>query len=191
MRNFSRDSRGGGRDGGFDRDRVRQMHKAVCSECGADCQVPFRPTGDRPIFCSDCFSKQQGDTRFEKPRGEYREKPRFDDKRMFTAVCNKCGNKCEVPFRPNGEKPVYCQQCFGRNKGSDSSLTLAPTKEKDSSGQLEMINSKLDKILKLLSPATVSTAVPVVTAPKPEAEEKKTKKGLVKTKAVAKKAKKK
>lgn len=54
MRNFHRDSRDsrGGRDNRFDRDRVRQMHKAICSECGRECEVPFWPTGDRPIFCS-------------------------------------------------------------------------------------------------------------------------------------------
>lgn len=28
------------------------------------------------------------------------------------ATCNKCGNTCEVPFRPNGKKPVYCRDCF-------------------------------------------------------------------------------
>lgn len=45
---------------------------------------------------------------------------RFDDKRgggsrseMFKTVCDKCGKSCEVPFRPNGEKPVYCNECFG------------------------------------------------------------------------------
>ncbi len=34
----------------------REMHPAVCSGCGAETQVPFRPTGDRPVYCSDCFT---------------------------------------------------------------------------------------------------------------------------------------
>ena len=47
------DSRGGRRDFGGNRggDRERpQMHSAVCDDCGNNCEVPFRPTGDKPIF---------------------------------------------------------------------------------------------------------------------------------------------
>ena len=36
----------------------RQMFDAVCAECGAPCKVPFEPSGDRPVYCSDCFSKK-------------------------------------------------------------------------------------------------------------------------------------
>ena len=36
----------------------REMHPAVCAQCGKDTQVPFQPRGDRPVYCSDCFSKQ-------------------------------------------------------------------------------------------------------------------------------------
>lgn len=35
----------------------REMHPAVCAACGKDTQVPFRPSGDRPVYCSDCFSQ--------------------------------------------------------------------------------------------------------------------------------------
>jgi len=38
---------------------AREMHKAKCSECGADCTVPFKPTGDKPVFCRDCFRKKK------------------------------------------------------------------------------------------------------------------------------------
>jgi CxxC-x17-CxxC domain-containing protein len=52
--------RGGvGGGGGYER-RERQMFPAVCSECGRDTQVPFQPRGDRPVYCSDCFSSQRG-----------------------------------------------------------------------------------------------------------------------------------
>ena len=43
--------RGGGFGGG-----AREMHPAVCAQCGTDTMVPFRPRGDRPVYCSDCFS---------------------------------------------------------------------------------------------------------------------------------------
>ncbi len=41
----------------------REMHDAVCAQCGKDTQVPFRPSGDRPVYCSDCFSKQPASSR--------------------------------------------------------------------------------------------------------------------------------
>ncbi len=37
----------------------RQMYDAVCADCGSACQVPFLPTQDRPVYCSDCFSKHK------------------------------------------------------------------------------------------------------------------------------------
>ena len=44
-------------DSGYGSSR-REMHPAVCAQCGKDTQVPFQPRGDRPVYCSDCFSKQ-------------------------------------------------------------------------------------------------------------------------------------
>lgn len=35
----------------------RELYDAVCSACGQNTKVPFRPRNDRPIYCSDCFSK--------------------------------------------------------------------------------------------------------------------------------------
>ena len=55
----SRGGFGGGRDGGFRRERP-EMHDAVCSQCGKNCQVPFRPTGTKPVLCSDCFRQKEG-----------------------------------------------------------------------------------------------------------------------------------
>jgi CxxC-x17-CxxC domain-containing protein len=48
-----RNIRQGGRFGS--QRRPREMHKAVCAACGAECEVPFQPRGDRPVYCSDCF----------------------------------------------------------------------------------------------------------------------------------------
>lgn len=39
-----------------------------------------------------------------------------EEKRMYEAVCSECGNSCEVPFRPTGERPVLCDNCFGSYK---------------------------------------------------------------------------
>ncbi|MBI2910215.1 MAG: zinc-ribbon domain containing protein [Chloroflexi bacterium] len=37
----------------------RQMFPAVCAQCGADTTVPFQPRGDKPVYCSDCYSKMR------------------------------------------------------------------------------------------------------------------------------------
>jgi len=47
---------GGGR-GGNGSYQPREMHDAICAACGCETQVPFRPSGDRPVYCRDCFSK--------------------------------------------------------------------------------------------------------------------------------------
>ena len=74
-RNFDRRGRSRGRDsGGFDRgrsggfgrrDRGRdrrsgrlEMHQATCDKCGKDCEVPFKPTQGKPLYCDDCFREK-------------------------------------------------------------------------------------------------------------------------------------
>lgn len=61
-------------------------------------------------------------------------------KTEFTKVtCDACGEKCEVPFKPNSNKPIYCDKCFSKNNKSGIS-------END----LDIINEKLNKIMKAL-----------------------------------------
>ena len=33
----------------------RELHDVICSNCGRQTQVPFIPTGSRPVYCMDCF----------------------------------------------------------------------------------------------------------------------------------------
>lgn len=37
----------------------REMHKAVCADCGNECEVPFKPTEGKPVYCKDCFMKRR------------------------------------------------------------------------------------------------------------------------------------
>ncbi len=55
-RSFGGGSRGGF-GGGRDRPQRREMFDVTCTKCGKDCQVPFKPTGSKPVLCSDCFSE--------------------------------------------------------------------------------------------------------------------------------------
>ncbi|MEK7608238.1 MAG: CxxC-x17-CxxC domain-containing protein [Patescibacteria group bacterium] len=99
------------------------------------------------------------------------------DKKMYPAICAECGNKCEVPFRPNGRKPVYCLNCFGKNERGESRplptndfrertpsspATFKPQNEDrrldDIKRQLDTIYSKLENILQVVSaPKTEGT----------------------------------
>ena len=54
--NMERFSKGGG----FRRDfGPRKMHKATCSECGQECEVPFQPTEGKPVYCKECYMKRK------------------------------------------------------------------------------------------------------------------------------------
>lgn len=126
------DFRGGhgfrGRDDG-----PKQMHPATCTKCGQDCEVPFRPTGDRPVFCSNCFKSQGGPSQ---------------------------------RFAPKSFGPATSA---GRGGGFGGGV---------SKEQFDLLNVKLDKILSLLTAAQVEA---------PKAKEKKP--TVKKTKTSAKKAK--
>src|SRR5207244_10677166 len=58
-RKADRDSDGGG---GGSRG-PRQMYTATCSGCGNEAQVPFQPSGDKPVYCSTCFQQRGGASR--------------------------------------------------------------------------------------------------------------------------------
>jgi len=55
---------GGGYSGGGGYGRSeRTMTKVVCANCGKDTEVPFVPRGDKPVYCSDCYSQMNGGSR--------------------------------------------------------------------------------------------------------------------------------
>lgn len=155
-RGFSRGGFGGGRPsfGGRRSGGDRQMHTATCSDCGNECQVPFRPTGEKPVFCSTCFEKHDGggirSNRFGGDRHERRERSRSEDREMFTAVCDKCGEECQVPFRPTPGKPIFCDNCF--EKTSDRSGRSSGNTELME--QIKLLNEKFDKLMNILAPNT-------------------------------------
>lgn len=121
-----RPSFGGSRGG--DRGPVT-MHKAVCDECHKSCEVPFRPSGDKPIYCNECFGGKRGN---EAPRREF--------------------SNDRAPRREFNDRPAP----------SFSKPAAAPMGN-DMSKQLSEMNSKLDRLVsaieKLSQPKTVSAPV--------------------------------
>jgi CxxC-x17-CxxC domain-containing protein len=53
---------------------------------------------------------------------------------LFSATCSECGTKCDVPFRPSADKPVYCSACFGAKKGGNESRSADNAGERGGKG---------------------------------------------------------
>ena len=88
-----------------------------CRDCGADFaftaseQEFYASKGfeNEPTRCATCrAARKQQNGRGGAGGG------RTDrgDRQMFSATCSRCGQTAEVPFRPSGDKPVYCKDCF-------------------------------------------------------------------------------
>lgn len=98
---------------GFDR-APREEHEVVCAECGAQTTVPFKPTGDRPVKCRDCFQKDRPPRREGGGGGGGFRSDRGGDRQMHDATCTRCGANTQVPFKPTPGRPVFCRDCFNR-----------------------------------------------------------------------------
>jgi CxxC-x17-CxxC domain-containing protein len=57
-RKASRGQTGSGSSNGYG--GPRELFTATCANCGREAQVPFRPSGVRPVYCSDCFATHRG-----------------------------------------------------------------------------------------------------------------------------------
>ncbi len=134
---------------GFDRGSDRPLFDATCAQCGSACKVPFRPNGQKEVFCSKCFETNGGgrtsrnDSRSYSDRGDQRY-----EKQLFSAVCDECGDNCKVPFEPRNGNPVLCSNCFAGKK------TDRKFDHTEKTVDLKEVNEKLDRIIALLTPKT-------------------------------------
>ena len=80
------------------------------------------------------------------------------------ATCSECHARCEVPFRPNGKKPVYCRNCFKGKDATHTSFTgqpfshsVAPSAAQSSDDlqrQLVLLHTKLDRLISAIEAQT-------------------------------------
>lgn len=114
------------------------------------------------------------------------------DVTLYKATCTTCGNSCEVPFRPDGSKPVLCRDCFAAKNAAPTNATnrdrftpnelvghkpqrdygapVAPRSvPRDSADyallvkQLSVVEAKLNQILDLIKASeTLVRALPIV-----------------------------
>ena len=110
--NFSRGGRGG--SDGRGRGPVT-MHQAVCDQCGKTCEVPFRPTGDKPVYCDNCF---QG----KKEIGNSREGDRF-------------------------QGGSFDNRGTSTRTGFSNSVNRGNNEDGEVKKQLELLNEKIDQLI--------------------------------------------
>jgi CxxC-x17-CxxC domain-containing protein len=143
---------GGGRKSWGD-DRPKVMHSAICSECGKTCEVPFKPTGEKPVYCSDCFSSRREE-------GDRRPKPDFGGRTSYVST----------PRQPTSAVDGETKKLLS-----------------DMVGKLDRLVSVMEKMYGGEKPAmtpvkTEVKAVPATVAVKKVAEKKSTVKPVVKAK---------
>jgi|TARA_B100001964_G_scaffold244700_1_gene327342 CxxC-x17-CxxC domain-containing protein len=93
---------------------------------------------------------RRGSGRFD--RGDRGRDRRSERHEMHSAICDKCGKDCEVPFKPTQGKPIYCSDCF-KNKSKEAGSRSEFGKPIDNAN-LDKINEKLNRILKILESKT-------------------------------------
>ena len=84
----------------------------VCQDCGQEFvytvgeQEFYQEKGfaNEPKRCKDCRQNRRSGNGSKGPR------------EMFTATCAECGIETEVPFKPVEGRPVYCLECFKKQK---------------------------------------------------------------------------
>ncbi len=87
-----------------------------CKECSKDFEFTvseqelFAQKGftNNPGRCPECRAARKAKNGNQGGSVGFSRGPR----EMFAAVCATCGKETTVPFRPSGDKPVYCRDCF-------------------------------------------------------------------------------
>lgn len=93
--------------------------RLVCRNCGANFVFSAR---EQEFFASRGYENQPSrcpSCRAERRRalGRSGGEGRLDGK-MYLATCSSCGSKTEVPFQPRSDRPVYCSDCFRKQRSN-------------------------------------------------------------------------
>ncbi len=145
-----RPSFGGNRGG--DRGPVT-MHKAVCDECHKSCEVPFRPSQDKPIFCNECFSGKRGN---EAPRRDFNDrgpKRDFNDRPApsFSKPAQSVGISDDVKKQLSEmnnriDRLVSAVEKLSQPKVSSSVVKVAPVVAKVEAKKVEIKKASVSKV---------------------------------------------
>lgn len=87
----------------------------VCRECGAE----FVFTASEQQFYADKgFQNEPGRCPACRAARRQANGQNRADRPMFDVVCDGCGRPTQVPFQPCGDRPVYCRECFEKQRAS-------------------------------------------------------------------------
>lgn len=97
----------------------------------------------------------------------------------YKAECSKCGSICELPFRPNGRKPVFCNNCFVKSDASERGPRRefsarpsfgadrpAPRPDQafnDLKAELRVVNENLERLIRIMESSRTAPEEPQVT----------------------------
>jgi len=113
----------GGRGGGFrgnDRGPV-VMNKAICDQCHKPCEVPFRPSAGKPVYCNACFGSKREATGGNERNSNYKTPPRTDFgndvkkvsgeeiKKQIEVLNGKIDRLSSIIEKMGGSKPVVAE----------------------------------------------------------------------------------
>jgi CxxC-x17-CxxC domain-containing protein len=95
-----------------------QDRTLTCRDCGAEFTFS---ASEQEFFASKGFTNDPGRcpqcraARKQRNNGSSFSRGPRPQREMYAATCAACGAETEVPFRPSGNRPVYCRDCFSRN----------------------------------------------------------------------------
>ncbi len=81
----------------------RTFTRVICASCKKECEIPFKPSGDRPVYCRECFPKNRQSSSFNASRDSRPEKRDFPQKRPSDK------GQDEKRQRPAKKKPFYAR----------------------------------------------------------------------------------
>jgi len=90
------------------RSRERSFTQAICADCNKECEVPFKPSADRPVYCRECFSKRKNNGSFKekydtRPRErDFTQGPHFDKQQV--GETRRSGKRNRPIFRRRKER---------------------------------------------------------------------------------------
>ncbi len=70
-----------GRQGNSPREKT--YTRVICADCNKECEIPFKPSGDRPVYCKECFSKRKKGNAFNAHRDNRPGERDFSRERRF------------------------------------------------------------------------------------------------------------
>jgi CxxC-x17-CxxC domain-containing protein len=127
---------------------------ALINKSVVQVKPPVQPTASAPVPSSP--------RPVEQPRG----------RQLYPVVCAECKKSCEIPFKPNGDRPVYCKECFGRRKLGNAAKPVVENKP-EAEAPVETVVHAAGNIEPVVKEKKKSVAVKKSAVKKPVAKKKK------------------